>query len=656
MGRIYKDILVPIPAEASASGGQVFISFYDAGGTRHRQVIGIAADEASMHPNDSYRALYPVRWKQHAPDAGAGRHTAPRLHAGLYALGLGAGRRTGLYPLLLKSFGPEYANDIMDFCLYSLREAGCAQPFQQEMAEQLRFGRVLRSDAYFAGLFNLKLSGFMLRSFQAGWLELCREKGLKAVWLCADKAAPADQSFCCVRAVSAADGRPAACFLLPDSLGGALPDTLPDASHDAPSGRPGGSPDEKAGCQTLQDVTGLLAKAGIEVQGLIAGSSAASPKLLAEARKCGLDCLLVLDAASSGFAEMLGRHGAGFKNNVDFLVAPDPVFGITGEARIFADSSESFCTGLFYDPLQGAQEASRIVGSIWKAARGKLEAGLPDAGITDALQQHLVPAREGGRMQGAAFSREACQKAVDRAGCFACASTCRRTAEEIFRLYRLYSRTERQFAVFRSQIASDAFKGLSAQGRKACLAASFAACILRTEAEHVCLKLGLDAAAIIRELDTVYFTLLPKGSYLASCRLSSSLKDVLAAFGIREEHFEKLVQEVNTSGTSVIPMERESPSLTEPAREEAKHRGRKKGGKNLKTLEREAREKAEEAAGLKKEPRGPGRPKGSKNKKTLERERLLLDAAGSSAAEGRQEPDSPRGCREGPLFNFTDHR
>ena len=48
-------------------------------------------------------------------------------------------------------------------------------------------------------------------------------------------------------------------------------------------------------------------------------------------------------------------------------------------------------------------------------------------------------------------------------------------------------------------------------------------------------------------------------------------------------------------------------------------RGRPKGSKNKKTLEREA---MEAASGITKK-RGPGRPKGSKNKKTLEREAAL---------------------------------
>lgn len=63
-------------------------------------------------------------------------------------------------------------------------------------------------------------------------------------------------------------------------------------------------------------------------------------------------------------------------------------------------------------------------------------------------------------------------------------------------------------------------------------------------------------------------------------------------------------------------------------------RGRPKGSKNRKTLEREA---AMVAAGMVKPHRGPGRPKGSKNKKTLERE--------AATAQMHRGPGRPKGSK-----------
>lgn len=65
-------------------------------------------------------------------------------------------------------------------------------------------------------------------------------------------------------------------------------------------------------------------------------------------------------------------------------------------------------------------------------------------------------------------------------------------------------------------------------------------------------------------------------------------------------------------------LEREA-ALAKEAAVQKRGRGRPKGSKNKKTLEREATE----AASIKQNKRRPGRPKGSKNKKTIEMEALL---------------------------------
>lgn len=72
-----------------------------------------------------------------------------------------------------------------------------------------------------------------------------------------------------------------------------------------------------------------------------------------------------------------------------------------------------------------------------------------------------------------------------------------------------------------------------------------------------------------------------------------------------------------------------------------KKRGRPKGAKNKKTLEREAVLAAQGQGQVQKPKRGRGRPKGSKNKKTLEREAL----AAQSADLTKRRPDRPKGSK-----------
>jgi hypothetical protein len=99
--------------------------------------------------------------------------------------------------------------------------------------------------------------------------------------------------------------------------------------------------------------------------------------------------------------------------------------------------------------------------------------------------------------------------------------------------------------------------------------------------------------------------------------------------------------EGNTSDSQFRP-EKEPGSGSETGSEKAerKTRGRPKGSKNKKTLEREARQRAEGAEQVK---RGRGRPKGAKNKKTLEREAKLM--AEGLLPRPKRKPGRPKGSK-----------
>lgn len=98
----------------------------------------------------------------------------------------------------------------------------------------------------------------------------------------------------------------------------------------------------------------------------------------------------------------------------------------------------------------------------------------------------------------------------------------------------------------------------------------------------------------------------------------------------------------NPPAPGTIPKERKKrqkagKAVMKPETQKPKRKGRPKGSKNKKTLEREA---ALAAQGITKK-RGKGRPKGSKNKKTLERE--AMDSA--LGKKQRRGPGRPKGSK-----------
>ena len=646
MGHIYKNYPeIPIPPEGSADskGGQVSYYYYADGNQRRRLVIGHATSATMMYATDNYRFLFPERWKQFFGHLEQERNIIPVIHAGLFALTLGVGIKSGIYKVLQDSFGPQFANEIMDYCMYSIRyRSNTSQLFKDEMSEQMLFSREHRDDKYYSRLFGTKITDAMVHNFRRKWLTRCKDNGLSKVWLCVDgsnndcavddsdlaefghaKSLKETEIVSYIWAVNAADGRPVTCFT-----------------------NPGGMPD----CKAIKEIAQFLASSELEVQGLIVDRGFATQEFMDLASDCKLDNITMLKSNSNATVEMIKRHWKDIRLNMVHIVSPEPVFGITDKVKVFGKSKEESCVGLFYASLSGNYKVAKLIGEIWDVAenvRVQIKANPKKVSIPVGMRKFLVLTKKDNQIVDVDFNYEACQKAIDDKGYYAIASGNDRSAREIHDLYQLRDRSEKQFSIFKSQLNFDTTRVHSDQSVKNRLMIGFIASIIRTEIELACKQLKLDDSNVmVRRLDRAYFSRAASSNYLAIYNLSASLKALLGYFGIQEAHFGKFVQEFNNP-SQVYSQDRKIPSLAE-TEEEHKGRGRKKGSKNKKTLEREEKEKAEAAAGITKPaPRPAGRPKGSKNQSTIEKEKKIAEAKakGEYVEPQKRGPGRPKGAK-----------
>jgi hypothetical protein len=109
---------IPRPPESHINhhDGRVYI-LYDDGNGPSPVTIGRAVSEEMMHPNAAFRSLFPALWKKYYPREPILPHA---LHVGFYAMSLGIGYQTGLYPALQNTFGPLHANALMDYANFSI--------------------------------------------------------------------------------------------------------------------------------------------------------------------------------------------------------------------------------------------------------------------------------------------------------------------------------------------------------------------------------------------------------------------------------------------------------------------------------------------------------------------------------------------------------
>ena len=645
MGHIYRnlhEILIPAEGHADLNSGQVSVYSYQ-DGARHRMVIGLATDASHMHPNENFKFYYPDLWDHYYSDTESANLVAPRICGGLYALTLGIVTKTGLYKDLQAAFGPEYANDIIDFCMYSIRyRSSSAQLFQDEMEEQMRFSRTLRSDEYFSRLFKDKITDAMMHNFRVKWLTRCQSNGINNAWLCVDgsnndctatnselveqghaKSSGKERNVVSyIWAVNASDSRPITCFTNP----GSMPD-----------------------CKAVHEIAKFLAASNIDAKGLIVDRGFASQEFLDLANECKLDSILMLKSNSYATVEMTQRYCNEIRANIDYIVTQDPIFGITDNVKVFRESNEPSCVGLFYSSTRNSCKLSKFIKELWTTAadiREQIKKNPSKVTIPAAMEKYLVLAKEGDVITGVDFNSATCQEAIDRKGYFAIASGTERGAKEIIELYKLRDKSEKQFSIFKSQLNFNTTRAHSDQGIKNRIMIGFISSVIRTEIELACKDLNLDTNVMIRKLDRAYFSLMPNGTYQPIYNMGDSLLKLFGYFGIEKEHFGKFAQELNSIGEAVFSQNKTIPTLEKSTE---RHRGRKKGGKNKSTLEKERKLQDAIARGefVPEEKRKPGRPKGSKNKRTLEKERKLQEAIarGEVVPEEKRKPGRPKGSK-----------
>lgn len=666
MSHIYWELNeIPIPnfALINRHDARVYTVRIGPNGERRRTVIGRATGATHMHPNSTFKFEYPQLWEQYYGGLDLSEHL---VQVGLYAATLAIAQRTGLYRDLLASFGPLYANGIMDYVMFSIAErSSSTQLFADAMAHRMLFSRETHDDSWFSRLFSRHMTPEAVHDFKINHVKRCAERGMKEVWLCID----GSNNDCAVHDSDLAEPGKA-------KSGRQVPIVSYIWAVNAEDGTPvtwavnrGGVVDATA----IREIIEFVAHSGLKVRGVIVDRGFASQELLDLLEELKLHYVLMLKSNHKGFREMIDAHLTEVRWQVENVFSDEGIFGVTDRKPIFECSTKESCIGLYFDANTGSLAALRLIKKVRQEAR-RLQSALAagsSAVVSEPLSKYLeITEKEG--VRSLLYKTKAWQKAVDSKGFFAIAASDDMSAEEIYRLYQLRDVSETQFSIFKSELGMDALGVHTDASIRNKFAVAFVASIVRTEIMRACRQRDRNTNQVIRQLDHCMVKLMPDESYRFIDNLKLDDKNLYAAWGLKVEHFRHLATMLgNQDAAAKNAQVRELPEMPEEAprrrgrppkpkseEPEATKRkpGRPKGSKNKKTLEREAAmanmppapkrkpgrpkgsknkktlEREAQAAAALAPKRGRGRPKGSKNKKTLEREARL--------AEGKQKPDS----------------
>ena len=615
--------IVPIPDEANhpkASGRRVFITTKkEYLPEKHynqdtRISIGISISETEMYPNDNYKVLFPQEFNEHVPYEKKLPEVVKII--GPYAAILAVGQHTDLYPVMIKSFGPQNANMLMDYALYSIMtHSNVAKDFQSTMSKHLLFSKKAYSDSWLSDFFKNRLTDEQGRLFRENWILHCKDSGISKAWICIDGS---NDDCDATKMYEAESGH--------DKSGNDGPVVSYMWAVSSVDGTPityiayrGSRVDSVA----LKEMVAYLSSFGVKTEGVILDRGFWNRNDVDCLKEANLDFIIMMKGGH-GFDQMLDRYGATLRSeDVGYMLNGSGDYGVVDEVEVFKNSNEKLHVALLYNNIHAAKKVNLLTDKVKEcisSANINIANNQPYE-IDHEVKPYInVQKHRGWKKDTVTIDDSRLQGTVNRMGFAALAMSKQMSAQDVDDIYALRQHSEKQYAAFKTQLGYDVLRVYSPDSWHSKFACGFIAGIIRNEFENRCKKANVDTNTALKELDFVTMTRIRDKTYLYVRLMSLKAKAVLSELGIVEADMSLIAEaESNRQNkTSIHPVH------TLPIRENVKHGpGRPKGSRNKK-------------ASQKKEPQSSGkrgRPKGSKNKSTLEKERqsAIVQASNDTA-------------------------
>lgn len=621
MGKIYWNLHeIPIPDGAHINHSDGYVYIYPPGHKNIRTKIGKATSENTMHPNDNFKEKYPALWKSYYPD-----EDVPAQHfllTGFYALSLGIGYKTGLYPILQNVYGPQYGNMIMDYCNYSIMDKNNASSlYPNRMYHEVLFSKSVYSDNWLSNFFNEKINEDLNHQFRIEWLNQCKLRGINKVWLAID----GSNNDC-----TAKKGE------LPQKGAAKSGKNINIVSYiyavDVETGTPvtyfvsyGNITDNKA----FKKVITFLNEGGIDVEGVILDRGFDTHDVFDMISKSKLKYVIMLRSDTSGHTEMMKRHGKEIRWQVEYCISDKGMFAVQDKVKLFSKHQDESKVTLFFDGLNGSERAATLIHKVLKAykeLKERIDKNESKVSVPKDVSKYILINEDKEGKQNISLSYDNWQKAVDIKGYSTIASSDDLSAGEVDEKYNLRNVSEIQFKILKTQLGFDTTRVHYRSGIENKMAVCFISSIIRNEIVNACKELKLDTNRMIQEIDRIQLIRLSSDRYSAVDDMSERQKKLLEKFDINADSFEYIAEMVNERRTNPVysqihkmpsPAEKKKPGRPRKEKKDEEDKpkrkpGRPRGSKNKKTLEKEAN-------GEIKPKRGRGRPKGSKNKPKKEK-------------------------------------
>ena len=620
MSKVYRNKpAIPIPPEAKIKNrdGRVYINV-DVNGVTRPVIIGYAATKFTMFVNDTFRDHYPNEWIQYY---GKEELKPDRLYIGCYAITFGIIHKFGLYPLLLNTYEPTDTNAILDYAMYYiLYQSSVTQLYPERMRDEVLFSNTVYDDSWYSGFFK-RLSTDQHHRFRMEWLKHCKECGVTKAWISIDgsnndcelkesdlseygyaKSHNDSKIVSFIYAVNAEDGRPLTYCVNPGSV---------------------------VDCKAFQEIAGILKDVEIEIEGVILDSGFCTYEVIQTILKCKYRYVIMTPADTHGHTSVMKTEGEKIRWKSKYCVSDYGVFGTSKKHVLFGNHSDlEAYINLYFDGIRGSRQSAEIVSKIRSECR-KLQTKLSEgkkAQVPNDLKSYLRITKDEHEKDSVELIYETWDQKMESKGYFSIASSDDFGAEKTLQLYHLRDASETGYCIIKSQQGCHTTRVHSDEGIETKFAICFIGNIIRHEIMLACKSLQLDTNVMIRRLDRIYLRRGISNAYYDVKMITTDQEKLLGLFNIEPGDFEQFAKDVNKRrntkiSNNVYPAinhEKTGAKVVSTGK-----RGRPRGSKNKRTLEKEAAIEAMKLCGLNveenKEKRPVGRPKNSRDSKPRKR-------------------------------------
>ena len=604
-----------------------------------RAWIGKAVSDTQMHPNETYKIMYPESLK-----------SVPHLnlpvyvkHTGMYAASLSVGERTGLYEDLVKSFGPRSANLIMDYATYSIiTKSNVAKDFENEMADQMLFLGEPFSDSWINDQFNETINDNQIQAFKNAWLKRFGDEELSNVWLCVD----GSNDNCEVNIDEAEHGKAKSHKNIDIiSFWYAVTETgIPVTSQIYRGSR--------VDSQGIKEMIALMEGCGIKPRGFILDRGFCDESCIQLLKKENHDFVIMMKENTNGFQELLEKHQNTIRLKWKYALGRG-LFGTNDKVKLFKKTSLETDASIIWDGKNGVERINYLIEGLMEAIQ-TTESEIRKGGLPKIPEKYKAYMRIRQEEESAELEvfEDVIQSEIEGKGFYGLISSKPMTAREANDIYDLRDCSEKQYSLMKTQLGDHVFRAHNMHRIAVREVVAFVASVIRHDIMRKCrdAKPSIDTNTAIKELNLINMNLIGNSRYQVIHNQCKRQKLIMSLLGITAENLNHIAayETDRLNRRTVHPIQSLSPikKTTKDVKEETQALGSQSpistgGSSSSDKTDTESLKDQSKSANR----RSPGRPKGSKNKpKSTEQEETIA----------KRKPGRPKGSKNKPKPETTD--